>query len=449
MLYGETPAWHMHVSGLMIADPSTAPHGFDAERIKDVLAERLALAPPFKWRIREQVFGLDQPVLVDDPDFNLDSHFHHVTLSKPNRREALGELVGEIMSRPLDRSRALWEVWLIDGLEGGHFGLLTKISHAVIDGASGVDLTSMLMDLEPDPAKPPEVSFPPPDPAPSTVAAAAGAARSVLLTPMRAALYAAQLAEQGLVAGRHLMGGTSAGLPFTAGHCSLNGAITPRRGFAFVDLPLEEVLRVKGIRQVKVNDVILATVAGALRAYLIARDELPAHSLVAEVPVNIRTEATQHDVGTRVANSFVRLATEIADPVERLQAIHTSADDAKALQQELAAHKHINFTDVLPPVLLGAAVRGYGASGLEPLVPPVYSVIVSNVRGPSCDFYMAGARVVGIYPMGPLLFGSGLNFTAFTHGDRVQFGLVTCPDVVPDPWAIADLVPGAFAELAP
>lgn len=447
LLYGETPTWHTHVSALQIVDPSTAPGGFDAEIVRSLLAERLALAPPFRWKVREVAFGLDRPVLVDEGDFDLDRHFHHLALPRPGDRRQLSELVGKLMARKIDRSHALWEIWLLEGLEGGRVAMLTKIHHAVIDGASGVDLTGLLMDPGPVPVPRQGMTVDAPDPAPSAVAAVAGAAGRTLLTPVRTARYAAQFARQAAVAGQHLLRGTAAGLPWGTGKSSLNGALTAQRRFAFVDVPLADVLRVKDAFGVKVNAVVLALAAGALRDYLVARDDLPSRALVAEVPVNIRTEATRRDVGSRVANTFVTLATDTDDPVERLRTIHRSSEDAKALQHDLATRKHINLSDVLPPVLLGAVVRGYGSSGLEPRVPPIYSVIISNIRGPDIDLYMAGAKVVGIYPMGPLLYASGLNITMLSLGDRVHFGLVACPDVVRDPWAVADLLPVALADL--
>lgn len=447
MLYGETPSWQMHVSALMVADPAKGTGRFDPAAFGSALAERVALAAPFRWRIREIASGLDAPVFVDDGHFELDRHFHRVALPAPGDRTQLGALVGQLMSRPLDRSDPLWEFWLIEGLEGDRFATFTKMHHAVIDGASGADLTTLLLDTEPDPPARPDFHYSPPDPPPSTLEAALGAARHLLATPLRAGLYALQLAEQGAIAGRHLLRGSKAGLPFSTPKSSLNGPLSARRDFAFADLDLRGVLRVKEAHQVKANDVILAVVAGALRSYLEGCGGLPERSLVAEVPVNIRTEAQRNDVGTHVANSFVTLATDVDDPVERLLTIHRSANDAKALQRELTAHKRLDLSDVLPPVLMGAALRGYGASGLEPRVPPIYSAIVSNVRGPDIDLYVAGAAVEGIYPMGPLLYAAGLNITAFTLHGRIHFGLVACPDVVKDPWAVANCLSAALDEL--
>jgi WS/DGAT/MGAT family acyltransferase len=447
MLYGESAGWHMHVCALTILDPSTAPERFDADALWAVFKERLVLAPQFRWKVRDVAFGLDQPAFVEDEHFELQHHLHRAALPRPGGERELGELAGQLMARRLERSRPLWEMWLIEGLDGGRFALLTKIHHAVVDGTSGVDLGQLLMDVEPVPAPrdgPPAATTGPP---PSALVSAAGAIGNALWSPVRMARYAAQIAEQAVVMGRHLLRGTAAGLPFATPRSALNGAITQRRELAFTSVPLADAIRVQRAFKVKVNDVVLALVADALRSWLEGLGSLPDRSLVAEVPRSVRTTATRHDVGTRVANTFVSLATDVTDPAARLLAIHRSSQDAKALQHDLAAHKQVNLSDVPPPRLLGAAVRGFAGSGLESLVPPIFSLIVSSVAGPTVDFYMAGAKVVGTYPMGPLLYGSGLNVTALTLGDRIHFGLVACPDVVPDAWPIAERLPGALADL--
>ena len=447
MLYGETPQWQMHVSALTIADPSSVGDGFDPIAFKAGVAERLARVPPFRWKVREVAFGLDRPVLVDEGDFDIDRHFHRVAVPTPGDARQLGRLVGQLMATPLDRSLPLWEMWLIEGLEGGLFAVLTKIHHAVVDGTSGIDLTGFLMDSEPGARARRLPDFPPPDPPPSPIGSALRATGNLLTMPLRSTRYAAQLAQQGAAATSRLLGGSAVGLPFRTGKSSLNGPISRRREFAYTDLPLADAFGVKEAHAVKVNDVILAVVAGALREYLAERGDLPSRPLVAEMPVDIRTADSRLDVGTRVANTFVSLATDVEDPLERLRAIHRSSLDAKKIQQDLGRHKHIDLSEVLPPVLMGAALRSYSRSGLESLVPPIYGLIVSSVRGPAVDFYMGGAKVVGVYPMGPLLYASGLNITALTLGDRIQFGLVACPERVPDPWAVADLLPKALSEL--
>ncbi len=447
-LYGGSANWPFYVGVLTLLDPSTAPGGFDPGKLRALFKERLALAPQFRWRVWDVALGFDHPVFVEDENFDVDHHFHHVDLARPGTQLQLGDLAGRLMTRPLDRSRPLWDMWLIGGLEDGRFALLTKIHHAVIDGMSGADLAGLIMDIEPVPALREATTLTPPEPPPSLAGSATGAIGHTILSPVRTARYAVQFAQQAAILGRHMLQGTAAGLPFFTARSRLNGALTPRRSVCFASVPLPEVLRVKDAFGVKVNDVVLGLVSEALRSWLDDRGELPSRPLVAEVPVSIRTAATRHDVGSRVANSFVSLATNIGDPVERLRTIHHSSRDAQAMQREFAACKRVNLSDVPAPGLLGLAVRAFAATGLDARIPPIYSAIVSSIPGPAIDFYMAGAKVNAIYPMGPLMYASGLTVTAFTLGDQIHFGLVTCPDVVPDGWAIADRLQGALGQLA-
>jgi diacylglycerol O-acyltransferase / wax synthase len=446
-LYGETSNWHMHVCALTVLDPSTAPGRFDPEEMRALFAERLLGAPQFRWKLRDVARGLDHPVFVEDEHFDLARHFHRASVPLPGGRRELAEVAGTLMARKLDRSRPLWEIWLVDGLEDGHFALLTKVHHALIDGVSGADLAGVIMDLEPVPAPREHTPVAAPDPPPSALAGAAQGLGHLLLSPARTARYAMQLTRQAAVVGRHALAGTTAGLPFFTAKSALNGALTLRRHPAFASVPLADVRRVKEAFGVKVNDVVLAMVGDAVRTWLDGQGALPGRSLVAEMPLSVRTADTQHDVGTRVANAFVSLATDVDDPVDRLLAVHRSSKDAKALQRDLAAHKSIAFSDVPPPALLGAGLKALAQSGIESRLPPIYSLTLSSVHGPPFDFYMAGAKVVGLYPMGPLLFGSGLNVTALTLGDRIDFGVVACPDVVPDPWSISERLSGALADL--
>ncbi|MFI5040305.1 MAG: wax ester/triacylglycerol synthase domain-containing protein, partial [Acidimicrobiales bacterium] len=274
-LYGETANWHMHVCAITILDPSTAPGGFHADALRALFEERLVLAPQFRWKVRGLALGLDDPVFVEDEHFDLDRHVHYATVPPPGGRRELGELTGELMALKLDRSRPLWEIWLIDGLEDGRFAVLTKIHHSIIDGVSGADLAGLLMDVDPVP-EPREVgAVATPDPARSGIAEAAGAIGHALMSPARTARYAVQLTLQAAVLGRHMLRGTAAGLPFFTPSSPLNGALTPRRELAVASVPFADVVRVKEAFGVKVNDVILALVGGALRAWLEGLGALP------------------------------------------------------------------------------------------------------------------------------------------------------------------------------
>ena len=198
---------------------------------------------------------------------------------------------------------------------------------------------------------------------------------------------------------------------------------------------------------VKVNDVILAVCAGALRRYLDERDELPTSPLIAQVPVSLRSDDDKTGVGTKVGAMFASLATEIDDPLERLAAIHESTQGAKEMQKALAAEKIMGISETAPPAMINLAARTYTQAGLDRSIPPIMNLIISNVPGPPFPIYCAGAEIEALYPMGPLLYGTGLNITVFSYQDSVDFGFLTCRELVPDSWRLADAVHEALAEL--
>ncbi len=365
----------------------------------------------------------------------------------PGNREQLGRLVGDLVSQPLDRRRPLWDVCFIEGLEGGQTAVLTKVHHSIIDGQSGVDLATTLYDTMPDP---PDLPAPPPfhpRPLPSSLEIAARNSLTALRLPLRTVRLGRQLVEEGIVALPSAFGAGAAARPFQAPRSPFNGQLSPHRSFAASTLALDVVKRVKNAAGVTVNDVVLAVCSGALRGHLDSLGALPDKPLIAQVPVSTRTEATRSRIGTQVGSMFVSLATDVEDPLERLQAVHRSSEAAKRLNGTLAAHRELGLTDAIPPGLFGFASKMWAMAHLDARTPPPYNAIVSNVAGPPVDLYMAGARIVSIHPMGPLLYGGGLNITVFSKGATIDVGLVTCRELVPDPWLIADRFVPALVEL--
>jgi WS/DGAT/MGAT family acyltransferase len=446
-LYGETRSWHMHVSSVLMADPSTAPNGFSVEKLRENTAKRIELVPQFRWRVVEVPFGIDTPVFVEDPNFDIDYHVRHIAVPSPGGPRQLGELVGDLASYKLDRHRPLWEFWLIEGLEGGKVAVLAKVHHAIIDGVSGADLATVLLDLEPDPPDPPTPIRPHGERIPTPPELLARATLTNMVMPWRAAQFGAQLVRQGRTFLRYRTRPNAPPAPFQAPRTSFNGRISPNRRFAYTTLPLDTMKSVKKAFDVKLNDVVLAVCAGALRRYLGDRDELPEQPLIAQVPVSTRTEETKDQVGVQVAAMFASLETHVEDPAERLLAISEGTKSAKEMREAMAAEKIMNLTDTMSPALVGLAARMYTGARLEDRTPPVFNLIISNVPGPPFDLYMAGARLTGIYPMGPLLYGSGLNITVMSNATGVDFGVFTCREVAPDPWLIADALSESLDEL--
>jgi WS/DGAT/MGAT family acyltransferase len=240
-------------------------------------------------------------------------------------------------------------------------------------------------------------------------------------------------------------------LPFQAPSTSLNRAITPHRGFAFSSISLSGTKTIKNAFSVTVNDVVLAVCAGALRRYLLDRDELPDKPLLAQVPVVVHVDSGGDRSGGSWGNATsvmgVGLPTQLEDPAERLRAIHASTHSGKTLQHALGDDIILDLADVVPPGLLAIAVRVYSRLHLADHLPPIFNLIVSNVQGPSVPLYIAGARLIASYPMGPLLDGGGLNITVFSYLDEINFGLVACPEVVGDPWQLSRAMSTSFAEL--
>jgi WS/DGAT/MGAT family acyltransferase len=446
-LYGETPSWHMHVSGLLVADPSTAPDGFSFERLRDLTAQRLPLLPQFRWKLHEVPFGLDRPGWVEEDDFDLDYHIRHIAVPPPGGPKQLGDLVGDLVSYKLDRSKPLWEMWVIEGLEHGHVAVLTKIHHSIIDGVSGAGLAQIILDLEPEATA---VDVQQVDSLHAQRVPGwpelfgVGLART-MLTPIRVARYSGQLARQGLALAGFARRRRTPPFPFQAPRTPFNAELTPHRRVASASVPLSRVKAIKDAFGVKVNDVVLALCATALRRYLAEHDQLPDAPLVAQVPVSVRAgDDTQP--GNQVAAMFASLATDVDDAEERLRAIYESTQSAKEMRQALEAHKIMNLTDTTPPGLISVAARMYTAGGFE-RIPPPFNVIISNVPGPPFPLYMAGAKLLSLSPMGPLLYGGGLNITVLSYIDSLDFGFLACRELVPDLWTIANGIELALQEL--
>jgi WS/DGAT/MGAT family acyltransferase len=448
-IYGETPEWHMHVSAVMIVDPADG-HGFSFERLRDLVVERLPQLPQFRWKLVDVPFGLDRPGWEEATDFDPDFHIRRVAVPAPGGDAELGELIGRLVSYKIDRSRPLWEMWVIEGLEGGRVAVLCKIHHSIIDGSSGAGLAEITLDVSPDPRPPSDevrvsIADRPVPSIPERVVK--GLFNTFVRTPYRLCVFGGQSVQQAFDAIGVLRSNRIA-MPYTAPNVSLNGHLTPHRAFASARVDLDRAKELRRVLDVKLNDVVLALCSSALRGYLLDRDELPKSSLLAQCPVSMRTESEKDEVGNKVGSLFVTLATEIADPLQRVQAIHQSTMSAKEMQRALTAHRIMGLTDTTPPGLIALAARAYTAAGLDRASSPSpVNLVISNVPGPPMPLYMAGAKLEAMYPMGPLLFDMALNITVLSYCDAIDFGFMSCPELVPDPNAIARRIPAALEEL--
>lgn len=448
-LYFETPSNHMHVMGVIVFDPATASEPYSFERVKEMMRARLHLVPPFRRKLAPVPFNLHHPVWVEDANFDLDYHIRRIGCPGPGTEKELAELVGDVASRPLDRTRPLWEMYIVEGLQNGYVASVAKMHHATIDGVSGANLMVHLFDLEPDPPPPAEEVPWQPDRMPTDLERIAYATVSRLRRPLNIFKVVPQTVQSiANVVSRRRGGSGGMATPFTAPRTSFNQPVTPHRRVAFATTSLEEVKEIKRAFGATVNDVVQTIVAGALRKYLDGRDELPDKSLIATCPVSVRGEDEKDVIGSnRVSAMFSSLHTDIADPVERLHAIHEANKGAKEEHNAIGADILTNWAEFAAPTTFSLAARMYTGLGLAARHPVIHNLVISNVPGPPFPLYFAGAKLVGLNPLGPVMDGAGLNITILSYVDNINWGLIACRELMPDLWDLADAIPEAQAEL--
>ncbi len=451
-LYCETPTMHLHVCGLLLLDPSTMPSGYSYDRIRSMAHERLSKIPSVRQKLAWAPFNLGRPFWVDDPDLDIDRHLHRVVLEPPGDKRSLAHVVGDIASWSLRRDLPLWELWVIEGLADGRVAILVKMHHSTIDGVSGASMMGHLLDLEPVPPAPTASSDEwraerPPNPLEllghSVVARLSEPLELARLVPTTAF----HLATTVWRLGRQRDNGGPTAKPFTAPRTLFNATITARRSVAFSDVALADIKRVKDSFGVTVNDVVTAVVGGALRHYLEDRGELPDRSLLAAAPVSVHDQTAERVGVTKVSVMFSTFATDENDPLERLRAIASANARAKEIHKMVGADTLMRWAEHFWLNAFALGARLYSTLHVADHHPVVHNLILSNVPGPPVPLYMAGARLVGLYPLGPITDGAGLNITVLSEEDRIGFGIITCPDLVPEVWDLADAIPEALGEL--
>ncbi len=461
----ESPNTIAHVGGLSILDPSTAPEELDLQVLTDLIASRIHLVPVLRRKLRFAPLGLDQPYWEDDEHFDIEYHVRELGLPSPGTMEQLQTQAARLHARPLDRSRPLWESYLITGLEDGKVAVYTKIHHAAIDGVSGAELLTILLDLEPKAVTAGhEPSWKPRRPMGSSrllattmthlatqplrmARLAAGVVTSVpslaaIASPVVTPLVR-QLTRRGNSGGD---GRVLAGPPVIAPTTPLNQPITAHRKCSFVTVSLDEVKEVKNAFGVTVNDVVMAITAGAVRRWLESRNALPSGPLVAMVPVSVRAPDGTGTQGNAVSAMLATLPTHKSDPVERLSLANAGTRRAKSQQAALPQGLVDDITNFAPPALAARAARVVFGSGLMERLP-AFNVVISNVPGPPVPVYLAGARMVAHYPLSIVVDGLALNVTLIGYHGGLHFGLVADRDVVPDLDLVAEWLTDELAVL--
>ncbi|MBS1837057.1 MAG: wax ester/triacylglycerol synthase family O-acyltransferase [Actinobacteria bacterium] len=442
-LYMENRVVHMHVTGVMVLDPSTMADGYRFSTFRDHIVDRLHLIPAFRRRLLRVPFGIDHPVWVDDPAFDLDDHLHRHRLRRPGRQEELATFVGNYASHPLDESRPLWDMVVVEGIEDGRVAVVSKMHHVAVDGVTGTDLMAQLVDLSPETARPEGADTPfRPHRIPSSPRLAVEALVSRASDPLRVFRSFGRAAVAVGRLGQAALGeedGPTMARPFDAPRTFFNHSLTARRSVAFATAPLEDCKFVKSTFGTTVNDVFLAACSQALRTYLSAHGEIPDRPLLASVPVSVHGHTSEQGATNQVSNMFVRLPTDLADPVDQLRSVRLETRDAKAAHGAIGADMIGDVTELTPPAIFNLASRLYSRAGLAERLAPIQNLVISNVPGPPVPLYVAGARLEAVYPFGPLIEGAGLNITVLSNMGNMDIGVIACPDIAPD---VEDLATG-------
>jgi WS/DGAT/MGAT family acyltransferase len=459
-----------HVGSLCMYDVSQL-QGSLYDAIERTLKERMHLLPPYRRRLAEVPLNLDHPYWIEDPDFDLDFHLRHIAVPPPGDDEQLATLVARIHGRALDRNRPLWEMYVIEGLASGQVALYTKIHHCTIDGVSGAEMMQVLLDRVPEgaPVAPPKKPWVP-DRIPSGGEMLARGLGGLVRTPDRVVRQAIRTVRAvtdsnealrsvastlGLdrvpVAARLLRRGDQVDadeIPQTpAPRTPFNRSITPHRRFAFFSQPLGDVKKVKTAAGTTLNDVVMAISAGALRRYLEEKKALPKDPLMAMVPVSVRSAEEKQAYTNRVGSILSTLATDVEDPLERLQRIHEGMANAKRANEAVPANLLQDWTQVTTPALVAQAARIIARTKVFDRMNPPFNVVISNVPGPRESLYCAGAVLETFYPVSAVADGQGLNITVQSYRDHLDWGLIACRELVPDVWRFKALFNESLEEL--
>jgi WS/DGAT/MGAT family acyltransferase len=441
-LHLERGAAHMHVASTSLFEGPTPAY----EELREHIVSRLHLVPRFRQKLRFVPLAQGRPVWVDDPHLNLDYHVRHTALPPPGSEEQLRTLAARIFSQRLDRSKPVWEMWLVDGVEGGRFAIVAKSHHCLVDGVSGVDITTVLFDLdrEPDPTPAPPPWLPKPEPSDAQLLGEALVERAT--SPREIARGAAAL----LRAPRQIAGaaidaldaaGSFARTGLGAPPSPLNVDIGPYRRFAWVRADLDELKRVKDVAGGTVNDVVIAAVAGALGRYLRARGQSTQDlELRAMVPISVRAPDEHGALGNRVSAMMAPLPVWCEDPVERLHRVTATMGDLKESKQAVGANVLTGLTDFAPPTIVGQAARLQARQRF-------FNTVVTNVPGPQFPLYLLGRELEAIFPMVPLAKRQAVCFGLMSYNGQVNFGLIGDYDAMPTLDALAEDLEASIAEL--
>ena len=444
-LYMETATTAMHVGGVATFEPPEG--GFDYDRLCDLISQRIALVPRYRQKVKFIPGRVANPVWVDDEDFDVSYHVRRSALPKPGSPAQLRELVGRLQGRRLDRNRPLWEIYLVEGLEGGKVGIITKTHHAMVDGVSAVDIGTVILDLTPTPRDVPEDDWRP-EREPGAASLVVGAVTDLVRRPTQALDTArtavgdarATIGKVTTVAGGILSSART--MARSAPESPLNVTIGEQRRFGMASTELDDYKRVRKVHGGTVNDVVLATVAGALRTWLLTRGESikPTTTIRAMVPVSVRGD--DDSGGNRVSSYFVDLPVGEGNPVMRLHQVSFAMRSHKESGEAVGADALVQLTGFAPPT-----IHALGARVASSFTRRLFNVVVTNVPGPQFPLYAAGAKMLEMYPVVPLAKGQALSIGLTSYDGGVYYGLNADRDAMTDIDVLASCIEESLAEL--
>ncbi len=451
----EQPNAPIHIGSIAIYDPSTAPGGF--VRFKDILhfiRHRLHLAKTMRQRMVKVPFGIDYPYWIEDPNFDLEYHVRHAALPKPGDWRQLCILTARTFARPLDLTRPPWELLIVEGLDNvdgvpkGSYAILSKVHHAAIDGVSGVDLMHALHTLTPDVQEIPDPDPWKPERMPSQLGMFARGYVRGFTNPLRQAKVAADsIPGMYKIAKGAIKGDFDIASTLSTPRTRFNGKVSAHRvidgrSFALADIKKMRILA----DGATVNDVMLSIVGGAMRAYLIDKDELPDETLAAMAPISVRADNEKNAMGNQVSAMRAPLGTHIEDPVERIAFVNSETQKSKAMTNALGARQMAEMSKLSPALYMGIGARLYSQWGLANRIRPIFNTVVTNVPGPPVPIYSTGARLVNIFGNLCLLDGVALGHVVQSYVDKITVTATACRDAMPDPAFYAECIQASFDQ---
>ena len=451
----ETRNSPMHIGSILIYNPETAPGGF--VRFKDILAffrSRMQLSRTIRQRLVKVPFDLDYPYWIEDPEFDLEYHVRHIALPEPGDWRQLCIQAARIFSRPLDLTRPPWEFTIVEGLDNipgiakGSFAMVTKVHHCAIDGMSGVDLLEAMNTLTADAPAPTEPDTWKPEKIPTSVELLGRSYASALVNPLKQLEVVAKAAPGLANAIKGLATKDfSVSRDMIAPRTRFNRTLSAARVVEGRSVPLADIKAIRSLAEgCKVNDVFLAIIGGAMRRYLLSKDDLPEKTLTAMAPISVRAKGEKGDMGNQVAALIAPLGTHIEDPAARLAFVFDKTTNAKAMTEAIGARNMTEISKVSPALFMALGAQLYTRLGLANRVNPPFTTVVTNVPGPPVPIYSSGARLESMMGLICLTDGMGLGHVVQSYCGEATLSFTACRELMPDPEFYADCIQESFEE---